>query len=242
MNKLSRIIAAFSTVALVGWAVPAVAAPAPVTPDGLRMPAGVYTAPPANSIQGYQIKDGTLYGSDLAPALIPWFTNTYNNTVGRPALKADVAHDLDTTKMISVNADPQQIGAIGGPIKDNGTQLSPDLVVQPGSYKVEISGQIDREVNAATPGKGTQPQISLWLDLDNDGVFEWQDGEGSISPNCTIPDLKDRSCTVSGFTKITLTEATHFKLIAHGLDNDGSGAGSNELAVVNATLALTPTR
>jgi hypothetical protein len=34
-----------------------------------------------DSVTGWHVKDGTLYGADLAPGLIPWFTNTYDNTV-----------------------------------------------------------------------------------------------------------------------------------------------------------------
>lgn len=233
--KLRIIAAALSTVALVGWAVPADAAPIPE--PSLR----TIDAVPTN-IQGWQIKDGTLYGADLNPALIPWFTNTYNNTVGFPALRPDVTRAVNTVNVLAASADPQEIGAIGGPIAANGTQLSPDLVVPPGKYLVTVSGQIDRTVAASDPGKATQPQISLWFDNDNDGVFEWQDGEGSISPNGTIPDAKNRSVTVSGTTVVTITEETHAKLIGFGYAVDGSGAGSNELTVANATLVLMPLR
>jgi hypothetical protein len=70
------VAAAVAVAATVGLISSSAGAATVVDPSGASA-----SSVPANSIQGYQIKDGTLYGADLAPALIPWFTNTYDNTV-----------------------------------------------------------------------------------------------------------------------------------------------------------------
>lgn len=205
-------------------------------------PSRAATALPANSVGTSQVRDGSLGQSDLYPATARAFLTTYNNTVGFPALRPEVRSYMDMTKGLADAANPQEIGLVGGPIKTNGTKLSLDLVAPAGKYMVTVSGQIDRHQDAAKPGRATQPQLSLWIDSNNNGEFEWQDGEGSISPNCTIPDTAGRSCTVSGTTVLTFTEAKHLKFVAFGYNGDGSDAGSNELAVSNATLILVPMR
>lgn len=200
------------------------------------------TALPANSVGTAQVKDGSLGQSDLYPGFVKALYGVYNSTVGFPALKPEVTSALNSTRMLADAANPQEIGLVGGPIKTNGTKLSMDLTVPAGTYLVTVSGQIDRHQDAAKPGRATQPQLSLWRDKNNNGEFEWQDGEGSISPNCTIPDTTGRSCTVSGSTKISTTATEHWKFVAFGYNGDGSDAGSNELAVSNATLILVPMR
>lgn len=205
-------------------------------------PTRAATALPANSVGTAQVKDGSLGQSDLYPGFVTALYGVYNSTVGFPALKPEVKAALDSTKALADTANPQEIGLIGGPIKTNGTKLSLDMTVPAGKYLVTVSGQIDRHQDAAKPGRATQPQLSLWRDKNNNGEFEWQDGEGSISPNCTIPDTTGRSCTVSGSTVITTTVAEHWKFVAFGYNGDGSDAGSNELAVSNATLILVPMR
>lgn len=76
-------------IAVVGAAVGAVllgatgSAAAAVTPDN----AGRAAAPAPNSITGSMVKDGTLYGADLAPATVAWFTGTWNNTVTSASVK-----------------------------------------------------------------------------------------------------------------------------------------------------------
>jgi hypothetical protein len=44
-------------------------------------------APAPNSITGAMVKDGTLYAADLAPAVVKWFTGTFDNTVTSGSVK-----------------------------------------------------------------------------------------------------------------------------------------------------------
>lgn len=136
------------------------------------------------------------------------------------------------------------ITKIGGPITDNKTVLPGiDLTGFSGNFIATISGQVDRTTAASVPGKAIQPQFSLWRDCDNDGVFEWKDGEGIMSPNATIPDQKDRSVTINGTALLHVYKACHTKVIAFGYASDGSAAGSGELtAAKGVTVTLIPYR
>lgn len=87
----SRIIAAFAAVGLLlgGSALlpaSAVEAPAPRAATAVAAPL------PKDSVTGpAQIKDGTIYGADLAPGMVAWFTGgPYNGTVHNATLDASL--------------------------------------------------------------------------------------------------------------------------------------------------------
>lgn len=226
-----------------GGALAASASPAPVNADGVLAAAATAGIPATKgAVSNYYLGKGAVFGDNMGPGMVSWFTTVWNGSVHAAGLDADLTNKLASTRTLAGTADPTEVGLIGGPIKANGTKLSMDLTVPAGKYLTTVSGQIDRHQDAAKPGRATQPQLSLWIDSNNNGEFEWQDGEGSISPNCTIPDTTGRSCTVSGSTVLTFTEAKHLKFVAFGYNGDGSDAGSNELAVSNATLILVPMR
>lgn len=152
---------------------------------------------------------------------------------------------VDNTRAFAVNADANQdIKKLSGPIAANGTTLKGiDLTGFSGTFIATISGQVDRHTVAGNPGLQVQPQLSLWRDCDNDGVFEWQDGEGGMSPNATIPDAKNRSVTINGTQVYSVYKACHTKLIAHAYSADGSPyKGDPEMVVGWATLTLVPIR
>jgi hypothetical protein len=152
---------------------------------------------------------------------------------------------VDNTRAFAANSIPgQTILKISGPIATNGTVVQGiDLSGFSGNFIATISGQIDRIEASGNPGKAVQPQLSLWKDCDNDGVFEWQTGEGGMSPNATIPDQKNRSVTVNGTQMIRVYKACHTKLVAFGYASDGSPyAGAPELQLAWASLTLIPIR
>lgn len=152
---------------------------------------------------------------------------------------------VDNTRAFAANATANQtIVKQGGPITTNGTVVTGiDLTGFSGTFIAAVSGQVDRTLAAPVAGKQVQPQLSLWRDCDNDGVFEWQSGEGPMSPNATIPDAKDRSVTINGSVKYTVYKACHTKLVAFAYAADGSGyAGEPELSVAWASVTLIPIR
>jgi len=152
---------------------------------------------------------------------------------------------VDNTRLFTaMTTTDQVITLVGGPIATNGTVLAGiDLTGFSGDFQAIVSGQIDRATTATTPDLQVQPQLSLWRDCDNDGVFEWQTGEGVMSPNATIPDQKDRSVTVTGIAKFRVNKACHTKVIAFAYDKIQGSSSSGQLVVAKGvTVTLIPYR
>lgn len=252
--KVAAVVAA--SVGLIMWAAGSANA---VNVDAARAPVYVTYPLKADSVGALQISRNSVGRDEMGPnerakldfgaADFPGYDRINPGTVTTTEVTSDVM--LNTA--IYDQASNVVIDKIGGPIATNGTVLA-DINVPVGvsrQYLVTLSGQIDRTTAAATPGKGTQPQLSLWWDKDNDGVFEWKsvaDGgndEGLISPNATIPDTKGRSVTVSGQYWLKTPTGTpgsngRLKVIAFGYNNDTSADGGGELTVKNALLTLLP--
>lgn len=225
-----------------------------VDADGARATVTYATYPlKPNSVGALQVSPNSIGRLDLGPYERAALDKGAANFAGYERINPgtvtvnEVTSDVMLNTAIYGQASDVVIDKIGGPIATNGTVLA-DIKVPVGvtrQYLVTLSGQIDRTTTAATPGKGTQPQLSLWWDKNDNGVFEWQTGEGLISPNATIPDMKDRSATVSGQYWLKTggnlqTGQGSLKVIAFGYANDGSAAGSGELTVKNALLTLLP--
>lgn len=206
-------------------------------------------------ITGADIQDGTIWQSDIAPAVNDVYLKTYNNTVGDPQLKSDVRDKLNdkTARTFSRSAvDATEVQNIGGPIDAVGSYNSRwtkiDYFRLPaGEYIFNISGQFNW-TGASQPSKVgtvfTQPQLSLWFDWDNDDELEWQDvdgaREGSISPNAIIPQVNGRSATVNGEITVTLPQETVVKLVAFGYNSDGSSLGSHDITLGHFNWTATP--
>lgn len=247
------VLAVAGVLATVGLAGGASAAPTAYAPLPL----------PANSVGPVQIQTAGVWGVDIHDNTISWpkmgadFRGNINKAIATGnAAKASAdaattkanealtkANDVRQQVYVDAITAPVVIDKIGGPIATNGTKLSAvDLLLPAGTYILQVSGQVDRTTAAADPGKQTQPQLSLWFDGNNDDVFQWQTGEGSISPNGIIPDTKDRSVTVNGQTVKTLTQPTHVKLLAFGYNADTSASGGGELTVSAAMVSATPVK
>jgi len=48
-----------------------------------------------DAVSGYNVKDGTLYGADLNPDVVKWFTGTYDNTVTTKSVKDGALGEVD---------------------------------------------------------------------------------------------------------------------------------------------------
>jgi hypothetical protein len=137
---------------------------------------------------------------------------------------------------------PVAIENIGGPINTNNTDLGVGLDLAPGTYLVTVDGSFLSDVAAAEGAPAVYPQLSLWIDNTGDGEFQWQQGEGDISPNALMPTVADRHISVNGSTVIEITgdEPVHVGLLAFGYAADQSPARSGEIDVDRAVLTATP--
>lgn len=177
-------------------------------------------------ITGTDLKDGSVVLNDLSPGT----QSILRPKTGTSGVKvADLANDT-------------AIAHIGGPINANHTDLDTGVTLPAGTYLVTVDGDFESATAAADPSIDVYPQLSLWLDLDGNGSFTWQNGEGDISPNALMPDAANRHISTSGSTVIELTEPTYVGLVAFGYDSNQGDARSGEINVINATLTTTPLR
>lgn len=108
MSKIKgRIAAAISVLAVTGTVV-GVSLLGGGAADASEPSVAAAVALPANSVTGpVQIKDGTVYGADLAPGMVAWFTGgPYNNTVTTNTVKDGSLGeaDLDAALKAKLNA------------------------------------------------------------------------------------------------------------------------------------------
>lgn len=174
------------------------------------------------SIKSKDIRDGQVRAADLSGKV-----------------NADIAAAGESNVQTTELAEAKAITHIGGPINDNFTDLDTGLTLAPGTYTVTVSGSFESANAAADGTPAVYPQLSLWLDKNNDGDFTWQDGEGDISPNAEMPAAAKRHISVSGTTVITLTEETPVKLLGFGYDANQGSARSGEINVTKAVLVAT---
>ncbi|MCX6399199.1 MAG: hypothetical protein NTX33_04605 [Propionibacteriales bacterium] len=186
-----------------------------------------------NSLKGTDIANSSLTGVDLA-----------NGTVGLIDLSADAKSALAPGDgILGVEADsiaaPKAITNIGGPINANYTNLDTGFTLPAGKYLITVDGSFE-SASVGDPAVSVYPQLSLWLDKSGDDAFQWQQGEGNISPNALMPTAKDRHISVSGTSVVVLDDDTYVGLLAFGYASDQSAARSGEINVTGATITATP--
>lgn len=126
---------------------------------------------------------------------------------------------------------------IGGSIVNRKTDLV-TVNLRPGTYMVNVDGAFIYPTGT-TPHAGTDlyPQLSLWVDANDNGEMNWQTAEGSISPNALMPAMVERHVSVSGSTVLTITEdqvvradgTVPVKVSAFGYDTSQGTAGAGQL-------------
>jgi hypothetical protein len=178
-----------------------------------------------------QIKDGTVYGADLAPGMVKWFTGgPYNNTVGKPQLKADVAGELQNGAGSVVKTVPDtKITDIGGKFADRATSLG-GFKLPHGTWLVTTNATFNRTVAAAATDTKTRPQLALRAGGLDAGTIMGVD----ISP-AVGRELKGATVAT-----ITVSEvATIVSVYGFGYNDDSSSFASGDITV---SAQITATR
>ncbi|GAA1559245.1 hypothetical protein GCM10009741_75330 [Kribbella lupini] len=62
------------------------------------------------SVSGWNIKNGTIFGADIDPNVVKWFTGTYNNTVTTDSVKDGALTEKDLSEAVKT-----KLNAVGGP-------------------------------------------------------------------------------------------------------------------------------
>lgn len=67
------------------------------------------------SVSGWNLKNGTIYGADIDPNVVKWFTGTYNNTVTSDSVKDGALAETDLNDAVK-----NKLNAVGGPVGPEG--------------------------------------------------------------------------------------------------------------------------
>lgn len=178
----------------------------------------------AAMITGAQIQDGSIWQSDMAPAVDKVYKTTYNNTVGDAQLKDDVRTGLQFGKQVgSKDVAPTVITNIGGKFAERATNAGTISVPAGGLYEIRGQYRIERTTAAAADSVAVRPQVALRYGEGKDagtamGV-EIAKSKGREIVGATYGQVDTRSAT--GLTDVTV--------YLFGYADDGSSTGSGEL-------------
>ena len=216
------------------------------------------------SLTGADIKDGSLKKKDIKTGAVSESrlskgvrnklnepSTTVSGSPGAAGAKGDTGAagskgdkgDKGPAGILGSLADslaaPMAIAKIGGPINANNTDLHTGLTLPAGTYIVTVDAAFESS-QAGDAAVEVYPQVSLWIDRDDNGAFTWQTGEGDISPNAIMPRAANRHISASGLTHVTLTEETYVGLVAHGYTSTQGSERSGQINVVRAVIGALP--
>lgn len=69
------------------------------------------------SVSGWNLKNGTIYGADIDPNVVKWFTGTYNNTVTSDSVKDGALAETDLNDAVK-----DKLNKVGGPVGPAGPE------------------------------------------------------------------------------------------------------------------------
>lgn len=203
-----------------------------------------------DSVTGYNVKDGTLYGADLAPAVVAWFTGTWDNTVTTNSVKDGALREQDLSDAVKAKLNapevfgkgsvvnkvpPTTIKFIGGSFNDpdRGKTLVGKFDLEAGTWLLTTNGKFTRTEAAAAGEASTRPMLGLRYDETADNAFG--EDAGTIM-GADISPVADQDLTGSAVQTVTLTKNTTIKVYAFGYDDArGSTASGKITAAANTT-------
>lgn len=183
---------------------------------------------PANSVTSKSIKDGAVSQSDMLPGVNAAYLGTYNNTVGFPALKPEVAAKLDLgTGSVKLTVPTTTIANIGGPFAANATNVG-TFTLQAGTWLVTSNAVFNRTEAATAADPKTLPQLALRYPGD----------AGTIMGN-DISTAVGRELMGATVKTVTVTAATTVTVWGFGYNDNGSNFASGK---INVAAEITATK
>lgn len=199
ITKKAVAISVAVVAAVGGGVLVANAASAAETPAPRTISAG--TPLGQGSIQGWHIKDGTIYGADINPAAVKWFTTVYNGSVHEEGLDSALKAKVNKPGVTGVESDSPYPGATQ--LADNAGNGANSAVkflgdkgaalqrawVQCADGKTAIGGGYQRADEGVAAIKNLQIVSSSPTQIkDGKEVYEPIDGDkaGSVKPNAWL--------------------------------------------------------
>jgi hypothetical protein len=222
-------------VAVVGISVAGGSTASAREPSETRSPAATAPANSVNStsvvnesLTGADVKNGSLYQSDVNPAVVDvfrtpkagsvWSSTLNNDIVTESKLAPSVRAKLNPVRPAFHSFDRTTIEKIGGPFAANATYVG-EFEQPAGTWNVYTSVFFARTVAGAT---GTRPQIALRSPANADL------NAGTIL-GTEISPTKDRELSATAVKHIVLDVPTTIAVYAFGYNDNASAAGGGEI-------------
>jgi hypothetical protein len=195
----------------------------PVTDKGRQ--ATTYIPNTKGAVTNWHLGNGVVYGANMGPGMVDWFTTVYDGSVHESgldaALKAKVNapdKDVNGTGGIIFGKYNVPIVNIGGPFDTNATKVG-EFLIEPGTSLINTSAFFARTVAGV---EGTRPQLAL----------RYGDGQNAGTIMGTeISETANRELSGSTTKVVTVEAETTVTVWAFGYNDNASAAGGGEITV-----------
>lgn len=150
------------------------ASAAPQDPAAHRQGAS-YIPNTKGAVTNWHLGKGTVYGDNLGPGMVDWFTTVYNGSVHEVGLDADLKKRMTFGSGFRVLVPATPIQKIGGSHAANATELT-EFMLPEGIWQITTSAVFDRVNQGAdgyvAPTTDTMPQLVVrTADEENGGTI-----------------------------------------------------------------------
>lgn len=220
ITALVAALAAGSSILLAGTATAA-----PQDPAAHRQGTS-YITNTKGAVTNWHLSKGSVYGDNLGPGMVEWFTTVYNGSVHEVGLDADLQKRMTFGSGFRVLIPATPINKIGGSHAANATELT-EFMLPEGIWQITTSAVFDRVNQGAegyvAPTTDTMPQLVVrTADEENGGTIM-----GAAISRAGFTELTGSSVAtlmVDGPDKVV-------KVRAFGYNEDRSAFGSKSETV-----------
>jgi hypothetical protein len=179
------------------------------------------------AVTNWHLGKGSVYGDNLGPGMVSWFTTVYDGSVHLKGLDADLKSQLGNGKGDATTLAPKVIVNIGGPFAANKTVVGEVKLPGAGTYLVNTSAMFDRK-NAGTEGYET-PTTETYPSL----VLRYGTDEKDAGTIMGSPVSKAGFVELTGSSTKTVTVGgpTTINVYGFGYNEDRSAFGGGQITV-----------
>ncbi|MBB5833999.1 hypothetical protein [Kribbella italica] len=186
------------------------------------------------AVTNWHLGKGSVYGDNLGPGMVEWFTTVYNGSVHEIGLDANLKNQLGNGKGTSATFAPKAIEKIGGPFAANKTTVGELKLPAAGTYLVNTQAKFDRKDAGSegyvTPTTDTYPSLVVRYDGDSKDAGTIM---GSPVSKAGFVEL-----TGSSTATVTVTGPTTLKVYGFGYNEDRSAFGAGQITVSGQATAV----
>ncbi len=187
------------------------------------------------AVTNWHLGKGSVYGDNLGPGMVQWFTTVYNGSVHEIGLDENLKKQLGNGKGGAVTYAPKAIANIGGSFASRKTEVGELKLAAAGTYLVNTSASFDRknadEDGYVAPTTETYPSLVLRY-----GTGDSEDA-GTIMGS-PVSKAGYVELTGSSTKTVTVTGPTTIKVYGFGYNEDRSAFGGGQITVTAQATAV----